>query len=76
MSGIYTVAPYSDSVYNIIDAEKGTVVNRIVIHDGTVSSGPIVVGDRCTVTVATGDNQHVGYIYSLPKGTVIKRFVT
>jgi hypothetical protein len=76
MSGIYTVSPYTDKVYNIIDAEKGTIVNRIVIHDGIVSTGPIVVGDRCTFVVNTGNNQQVGYIYSLPKGTVINRFVT
>lgn len=76
MSGAYTVSPYTDKLYNIVDAEKGTIVGRIVIQDGQVSSGPIVVGDKCTFVVSTGANQRVGYIYSLPKGTVINRFVT
>lgn len=76
MSSVYTVSPYTDKLYNIIDAEKGTIVNRIVIQDGSVTSGPIVVGDRCTFIVSTGANQRVGYIYSLPKGTIINRFVT
>lgn len=74
MSGIYTVSQADKKVYNIIDAEKGTIINRIVIQDGEVSSGPIVVGDRCTFIVKIGNNQLVGYIYRLPRGTVINRF--
>jgi hypothetical protein len=74
MSGIYTVSQLSKQTYNIIDAEKGTIVNRLILQDGEALSGPIVVGDRCTFIVKTGPSQQFGVIYSLPKGTIINKF--
>ena len=74
MSGIYTVAQFDKKTYNIIDAEKGTIVNRLILQDGEALSGPIVVGDRCTFIIKTGPSQQVGVIYKLPRGTIINRF--
>lgn len=70
----YTVVQQGASHFNIIDAQSGTFVNRIVTQ-GEVISGPLVVGNRCTFVVQIGSGSKYGMIYSLPQGTIINRYV-
>ena len=70
---LYTVVQKDKNLFNIINAETGTVVNRIILS-GEIMNGPIVVGDRCTFIVETGPNQRLGMIYKLPNGTIINRY--
>ena len=71
---LYTVSQDRKDTFNIIDARKGTTVNRIIIA-GEIVNGPVVVGDRCTFVVKTSDTQRFGVIYKLPNGTIINRFI-
>ena len=70
---LYTVVQKEKNIFNIINAETGTVLNRIILA-GEIVGGPIVVGDRCTFVAETGPNQRLGMIYKLPNGTIINRY--
>lgn len=74
MSNIYTVALDRDNTFNIINAETGSIMNRI-ITSGEVISGPIVVGDKCTFIIQSTPSQKSGVIYKLPNGTLINRYI-
>ncbi len=71
---IFTVVQQSQNHFNIIDAQTGTFVNRIVTQ-GDILSGPIVVGDRCTFVIQMDKGQTIGMIYSLPQGTLLNRYM-
>ena len=74
MSNIYTVALDKNNTFNIINAETGSIMNRI-ITTGEVISGPIVVGDKCTFIIQSTPSQKSGVIYKLPNGTLINRYI-
>ena len=74
MNKAYTVTQVSPNSFNIIDISNGSVSGRIITQ-GSVVSGPIVVGDRCTFVVETGPNRRMGMIYSLPGGSIINRYL-
>ena len=68
-SKIYSVTPGSSGKLNIIDATNGRMVNRIQ-YPGTIVTGPIVVGDKCTLVVQDNSGIRKGKIYNLPQGTL------
>lgn len=68
-SKIYSVTPGSSGTINVIDATTGRVMNTI-LYNGTIVSGPIVVGDKCTLVCQDNHNNKIGYIYRLPQGTL------
>jgi hypothetical protein len=72
-SKLYTVVQVSPNHFNIIDASTGAFVNRITLQ-GTLMSGPIVVGNRCTVVVEFGGGSKFGMIYNLPDGALVNRY--
>ena len=72
-SKIYTVVQSSPNHFNIIDTSSGAFVNRISVQ-GTLLSGPIVAGNRCTMVVEFGGGAKFGMIYSLPEGALINRY--
>jgi len=72
-SKLYTVVQASANHFNIIDVTTGGFVNRITIQ-GTLLSGPIVVGDRCTLVVEFPGGQKFGMIYGLPSGSLMNRY--
>lgn len=74
MSDIFTVSLDRANTFNIINAETGVIVNRI-ITTGEVVSGPIVVGDKCTFVIQSTPTQKTGVIYKLPNGTIINRYI-
>lgn len=71
---IYTVVQQGPSHFNIIDATTGSFAGRIM-PQGEVVSGPVVVGDRCTIVVKIGSGTKYGTIYSLPQGSIINRYM-
>lgn len=71
---LYTVVQQGPSHFNIVDANSGVFVNRIITQ-GKVISGPIVVGNRCTFVVEIGSGTKFGMIYSLPQGTMVNRYM-
>jgi hypothetical protein len=70
---MYTIIQQSSNHFNIIDLSTGVFVNRITAP-GTVVSGPIVVGNRCTIVVDNNNGNKMGIIYSLPQGNIIDRY--
>ena len=72
-SKIYTVVQSGPNHFNIIDTSTGAFVNRITVQ-GTLLSGPIVVGNRCTMVVEFGGGSKFGMIYSLPQGSLVNRY--
>lgn len=71
---IYTVVQKGPRLFNIVDANTGVFMNRIMTQ-GDVVSGPIVVGDRCTIVVQIGSGTKFGTIYGLPRGNMINRYM-
>jgi len=70
---IYTVVQAGPNHLNIIDTSTGGFVNRITLQ-GELVSGPIVVGNRCTLVVEYPGNARFGMIYNLPAGTLQNRY--
>lgn len=66
---IYSVSLGASGKLNVIDATTGRILNSI-LYDGEIVSGPIVVGDKCTLVVQNQYNQKKGRIYRLPQGTL------
>lgn len=66
---IYSVTPGSPGKLNVINATTGSILN-IIQYDGDIVSGPIVIGDKCTLVVQNKYNQKSGRIYRLPQGTI------
>ena len=71
---IYTVVQKGPRLFNIVDANTGVFMNRILTQ-GDVVSGPIVVGNRCTIVVQIGSGTKFGTIYNLPQGNIINRYL-
>jgi len=71
---IYTVVQKGPRLFNIVDANSGVFMNRIMTQ-GDVVGGPIVVGNRCTIMVQIGSDTRFGMIYSLPHGRMINRYM-
>lgn len=57
-----------------VDAPTGATVNTIQI-DGDLISGPIVVGDQCTLTVKLPNTTETR-VYNMITGGIINKFVT
>ena len=72
-TGLYTVTLKSKNVLHIVDITKGVTVNRTTIK-GDIVSGPLVVGDKCTVVTKQGNGSTLGFIYKLPSGSIVDRF--
>ena len=70
---LYTVSLKSNNTINIVDAMKGSIINRTTVK-GEIINGPIVVGDRFTVVAKQPNGSVVGFIYKLPAGNIINRF--
>jgi hypothetical protein len=66
---VYSVTPGTHGKLHVIDATTGRVLNNI-IYTGTIVSGPIVVGDKCTLVTQNQFNIKKGHIYRLPQGTL------
>lgn len=66
---IYSVSPSTSGRLNVIDATNGRIINHIQ-YPGEIVTGPIVVGDKCTLVVQNQYNQKSGRIYRLPQGTL------
>lgn len=69
---VYSISPGSAGRLNVIDASTGMTLNTIMI-DGDIVTGPIVVGDKCTL-VASKNNVRRGYIYKLPSGMLYQSY--
>ena len=69
----YSVHQSSSNTLSIVDIHKNAVINRSTFR-GTLTNGPIVVGDRCTY-ITTESGKQKGYVMKLPSGAVIDRFV-
>ena len=72
MSSYYTVQQTSNNILSIIDLRKNSIINRVTFT-GTLTNGPVVVGDRCTIMTKRGNNL-TGLIFRIPSGSVIDRF--
>lgn len=72
MSSYYTVQQTSNNVLSIIDLRKNSIINRVTFS-GTLTNGPVVVGDRCTIMTKQGPSAR-GTIFKIPSGAVIDRF--
>lgn len=72
MSSYYTVQQTSANVLSIVDLRKNSVINRVTFS-GTLTNGPVVVGDRCTIITKTGSGSR-GIIFRIPSGAVVDRF--
>jgi hypothetical protein len=70
---IYTVAIAGANRMNIINANNGTVAHSFTFP-GTISSGPVVAGDKCTYVVRLSNNEQRGFIRKLPQGVVVSSF--
>ena len=71
---MFTVIQQGEKQFNIINLDTGVFVNRI-IPPGKVLSGPVVVGNRCTIVIDDTNGNTIGLIYSLPQATIINRYV-
>ena len=69
---IYSVTLGSSGKLNIIDATTGRILN-VILYNGDIINGPIVVGDRCTLVVKKG-NIRDGHIYKLPTGRLLQTY--
>ena len=70
---IYSVAVAGADKMNIINAMNGTVVHSFTLQ-GTLETGPVVAGDRCTYVVKLLNGERRGYIRKLPQGVVVASF--
>ena len=70
---IYSVAITGANRMNIINANNGTVANSFTFP-GTITSGPVVAGDKCTYVVRLSNNEQRGFIRKLPQGVVVSSF--
>ena len=57
-----------------IDAPTGATVNTIQI-DGELVTGPVVVGDHCTLSVRTSSSVETR-VYNMITGGIINKFIT
>ena len=72
MASYYTAVPSGKNIINIIDLRKNAIINRVSVQ-GSITNGPIVVGDRCTVISKSGNTSR-GIVIKLPSGSIIDRF--
>ena len=70
---VYSVTLGSGKRLNIIDVTSGRTVNNIM-YDGDILTGPIVVGDKCTLVTIKGTIRK-GHIYNLPTGRLAQTYV-
>ena len=70
---IYTVALAGSNKMNIINASNGTIFASFTFP-GTLVTGPVVAGDKCTYVVKLSNNEQKGFIRKLPHGVVTASF--
>ena len=58
-----------------VDVTTGATVNSFQL-DGTLTNGPIVVGDMCTLTIEMYNKKKETRVYRMSDGAVINRFST
>lgn len=68
----YTVNQGSPGVYSVVDVSTGATVNRFHLP-GVLRAGPIVSGDRCTITTLNTSSP-INYVVELPSGKVLQRY--
>ena len=74
MSSYYTVQQTSANVLSIIDLRKNSIINRVTFP-GTLTNGPVVVGDRCTIMTKRGSSL-LGLIFKIPSGSIVDLFTS
>jgi hypothetical protein len=72
-SEIYTVAIAGANKMNIINASNGTVYHSFTFV-GSLQTGPVVAGDKCTYVVQLNNGEKRGFIRKLPQGVVVASF--
>ena len=70
---IYTVAVAGGNKMNVVDASNGTIATSFTFP-GTLVTGPVVAGDKCTYVVRLTNNEQKGFIRKLPHGVVVASF--
>ena len=70
---VYSVTLGNPGKLNIIDASTGRIVN-LIMYNGELINGPIVVGDKCTLVALQG-NIRKGHIFKLPTGRLSQTYI-
>lgn len=75
MNEILTAVLDSPRRVLFVDATTGSIARSINL-DGDLVTGPIVIGDQCTIGVRLNDSRTETRVINMKTGSIINRFVT